>query len=101
MDGLGPVSGAWLGEDVVDVRLHGRLADVELAGDLRVRESAGDESKHLGLAGCQVVWQRRRRTTPAARSREERGVSGWIQARLPSRVRFECAPDLGSAGVLC
>jgi hypothetical protein len=31
------------------VRLHGRVADVELAPDLRVRQAAGDQAKHIEL----------------------------------------------------
>jgi hypothetical protein len=36
-------------EDVRDVRLDGRVADVELAADLGVREAARDQAKYVQL----------------------------------------------------
>jgi hypothetical protein len=48
------------------VRLDGRLAEVELAGDLAVRPSAGEELEHLALAGGELR-ERRRRVRPGSR----------------------------------
>jgi hypothetical protein len=42
-------------EDVRDVGLDGRLADVELLPDLRVGESVGDEAKRFLLTGGEFV----------------------------------------------
>jgi hypothetical protein len=42
-------------EDVRDVRLDGRVADVELAADLRVREASRDQAEHAQLALRQLV----------------------------------------------
>src|SRR5438105_14123543 len=49
-DRLDAVTEVELLEDVRDVRLDGRVADVELSADLGVREAAGDEAKHVELA---------------------------------------------------
>ena len=59
-DGLDPVAQIELLEDVRDVRLDGRIADVELLADLGVREPAGDQAKHVELALCQLFELRRR-----------------------------------------
>src|SRR4051794_39420903 len=45
--GLDPVAHAELGEDPGDVRLHRRLRDDELLGDLGVRQAAGKETEHV------------------------------------------------------
>jgi hypothetical protein len=53
-----------------DVRLHGRVADVECLRDLGVRHSAGEVSEHLKLAVAQLFeprWHRR----PWGRAAEE------------------------------
>src|SRR5205823_4671202 len=42
-------------EDVRDVCLDGRVADVELLSDLDVREAAGDQAKNVELAPGQIV----------------------------------------------
>src|SRR5215211_9426852 len=46
---LGAVTQAELGEDARHVRLDGRRADEELAGDLGVARPAGDGHHHLAL----------------------------------------------------
>jgi hypothetical protein len=48
-DGLHAVSQAELGEQARDVRLHRRVLDYQLPGDLGVRESAGEQAEHLAL----------------------------------------------------
>src|SRR6266480_3353830 len=53
-DGLDAIAEPELPEDVRDMRLHGRLADEELLGDLRVREPARDLLQHLELAVGQL-----------------------------------------------
>jgi hydrogenase maturation protein HypF len=54
-DRLHAVAEAELGEDVRDVRLHGRLADEELAADLVVREAARDQAEDVELALGQLA----------------------------------------------
>jgi hypothetical protein len=49
-DALNAVAQSQLLEYVADVRLHGRLADVELGRDLGVRQSTRDESEDVELA---------------------------------------------------
>ena len=49
-DRLHAVTQVELLEDVRDVGLHRRLADVELAADLGVRLAAGDQPEHVHLA---------------------------------------------------
>ena len=53
-DGLGAVVEVELGEDACDVRLDGGVADDEFAGDVGVREAAGDEPQHFELARGQL-----------------------------------------------
>src|SRR4051794_2574401 len=60
-DCLDAVAEVELLEDVRDVCLDGRVADVELLADLDVREAAGDQAKHVELAPGQSVELRRRR----------------------------------------
>ena len=48
---LDPIAKVELLEDVRDVRLDGRLADVELAPDLCVGQTAGHQAKDFLLAG--------------------------------------------------
>src|SRR5947208_6486868 len=52
---LDAVSEIELEQEVRDVCLHGALADDELPGDLRVRETARDEPEHLSLPRGQLV----------------------------------------------
>src|SRR3954452_23138223 len=54
-DGLHAVAEVQLLQDVGDVRLDRRLADVELLADLRVREPGGDEPQDLALARGELV----------------------------------------------
>ena len=54
-DRLDAVAQVELLEDVRDVRLDGRLADVELLADLGVREAAGDQAEDVALALGQLV----------------------------------------------
>ena len=54
-DCLDSVAEAELLENVRDVRLDRRLADVEVFRNLPVREAAGDEAKDLSLALAQVA----------------------------------------------
>src|SRR5918996_124942 len=53
-DRLDAVAEIELLEDVRDVCFDGRVADVELLADLRVRETARDEAEHVQLAIGQV-----------------------------------------------
>ena len=53
--GLHPVTDAELAEQAGDVGLHGRLAEVELGGDLRVGHAATDQRQHVALALGQGV----------------------------------------------
>src|ERR671930_551908 len=53
-DCLDSVAEVELLEDVRDVCLHGRVADVELLADLRVGEAARDQAKHIQLAVGQL-----------------------------------------------
>ena len=50
---LGPPGHPELGQDVLDVRARGLGGDVELLGDLGVREAARDQARHLEFAGGQ------------------------------------------------
>src|SRR5207245_141139 len=43
------------GEDVVDVRLHRRVADDEGGGDFGVRQAGGDQLEDVHLASGQIV----------------------------------------------
>src|SRR6185437_9271642 len=53
-DRLRAVANPGLGEEVVDVALHGRLADEEPRGDLAVREPLGDQGEDFGLPRRQL-----------------------------------------------
>ena len=66
-DCLDAVAEAELLEDVRDVRLHGRVADVELLADLHVREALGDQAEDLLFARRQLVELLRRRRARRAR----------------------------------
>src|SRR5262252_8872144 len=55
LDGLSAVPYRGLGEQPVDVRLHGGLADEEPPGDLAVGQTVGDQPQYLGLARRQAV----------------------------------------------
>jgi hypothetical protein len=48
-----------LGEDVGEVSGHSLGAEEELAGDLAVRESSGDEPQDLDLSRRKAGWQGR------------------------------------------
>lgn len=48
-DGMGPVVDPELGIDVQQVALDGRLADVELAGDVPVAASGGHQLEDVDL----------------------------------------------------
>ena len=52
-DGLGAVAGAGLGEDPVDVRLDGGVAEVEAPGDLGVAQAGGEQGEARCCAPCQ------------------------------------------------
>ena len=52
--GLHTVAEAELLEDVRDVRLDGRLADVQPLADLRVGKAAGNEPKDVSLPGGEL-----------------------------------------------
>src|SRR5215467_10732054 len=54
-DRLDAVAEAELLEDVRDVRLDGRVTDVELLPDLGVRQAAGDQPEHVEFALSQLV----------------------------------------------
>src|SRR5436190_5371805 len=54
-DGLDAVAELELLEDVRDVRLDGGVADVELLGDLAVRQAGGDQAKDFSFALAEVV----------------------------------------------
>jgi hypothetical protein len=47
---LDPVAQAELLQDVRDVRLHGRLADGELAADLRIGQADRDQPQDLAFS---------------------------------------------------
>src|SRR5689334_12886546 len=65
-DGLHAVAQAELLEDVGDMRLDRRLADVELLGDLGVGQPAGDEAKNVSFASRELGHLPRRRGAPEA-----------------------------------
>ena len=52
---LAPVAQVQLHEDVRDVRLHGRLGDEGLAGDLGIRETPSDVAEDLEPSSRQVL----------------------------------------------
>src|ERR1035438_3395336 len=52
---LGPVSSLDLGEEVIDVALHGGFADHELRRDRGIREALRDETEHFGLTGSEAT----------------------------------------------
>src|SRR5262245_9386430 len=54
-DSLDAVTEAELLQDVLDVGLDGRLADVELPPDLRVGQAVGDEPEDVLLSGGELV----------------------------------------------
>src|SRR5438128_1112489 len=54
-DCLDAVTKVELLQDVRDVRLDGRVADVELSADLGVREAAGDQAENVELALGEIV----------------------------------------------
>ena len=56
---LGPIAHAGLREQPVDVRLHGRLAQVERRRDLPIRQAGRDQRQHLGFARGQAVGKAR------------------------------------------
>src|SRR5919206_2396576 len=58
-DRLHAVAEVELAEDARDVRLHRRLADDELLGDLRIREAARDQAQDLELARGEALQRRR------------------------------------------
>src|SRR5690348_2256758 len=60
-DGLHAVAQAELLEDVSDMRLDRRLADVALLGDLGVGQPAGDEAKNVSFASRELGHLPRRR----------------------------------------
>src|SRR5450432_1864934 len=55
-----------LGEDVPDVRLHGRLGEHEVRGDLRVRVAARELGQHFELTRGEAL-ERRDALGPCAR----------------------------------
>ena len=57
-DGLDAVAQVELGEDAGDVRLHRRLADEQLGGDLGVGQPAGEQPQDLELARAQLGQRR-------------------------------------------
>jgi hypothetical protein len=57
-DQLGAVAGAELGQDPGDVGLDGCGTHIELAADLGVRQTLGDEGEHVPLALGNPVDQR-------------------------------------------
>src|SRR5437867_1366729 len=65
-DCLDAVAEVELLEDVGDVRLDRRLADVELLRDLPVREAAGDQARDISFALTEVIEFLRRRGTGRA-----------------------------------
>ena len=70
--GLHPVAQPELGEQVPDVRLHGRLADDQVGGYLRVGQAAGEPQQDVALPDgqrCQPGWRWQRLRRPAARRR--------------------------------
>ncbi len=89
--GLGAVARVDLREHVVDVRLHGRLADEQLRRDLPVRQSARDQRQHLCLARRQVVRQRCRRL----------GALGPPPAPSPWDAAAGVAPAVARASSCC
>src|SRR5215469_14452943 len=54
-DGLSAVAQRELHQDAADVGLDRLLRDDQVGGDLRVRQAAGDEGQHFGLAFGQVL----------------------------------------------
>lgn len=62
-DRLHTVAKVELLEDVRDVRLDRRFADVELSADFTVRQAAGHEAKDVAFAFAEVVDLLRRRGT--------------------------------------
>src|SRR5690606_7841725 len=54
-DGLRTITDLSLGEQIVDMGLHGCLRDVKLPRDLRVGPALRDQPEHLDLPPCQPV----------------------------------------------
>jgi len=100
---LRAVACARLREDPVDVRLHGRVGQVEPCGDLLVRQAGRDQLQHLSLALRQSV--RQLRGLGRLDGRRERGcdeplLDGGVEMRPPLVHRPDRALDLLGAGVL-
>ena len=65
-DRRGPVADAELAEDAADVRLHGRLGDVQACRDLAVRRPARDQPQDVALTLGQELEPRRPRALAGA-----------------------------------
>jgi hypothetical protein len=63
---LDPVAQAELLQYVCDMRLYGRLADVELAADLRIRQTGRDQPQDLAFSLSQFAEFFRRGRAPDA-----------------------------------
>ena len=100
-DGLCAVSTAGLGEDAVDVGLHGGFADEQPRGDLGVGQAGGNELEDLGLALGQAVGQASRREgLRKTRHLDEAGLHGGIEDGLPCRRGVEGSADMVAPGIL-
>src|SRR6266508_1408879 len=88
-------------EYVGDVRLDGRVADVELASDLRVRKAADDQAEHVELALTEIVELSRRRWTWNARELFDQAFrdAGGKQ-RLSAGDDADCGEELFGRVVL-
>ena len=52
---MGPVVGLQLVDNVLDMKIHRRLGDAELIGDLLVLVALADQLQHLELARRQIL----------------------------------------------
>lgn len=84
------------------MRLHGAEGDVELGGDLGVRQAAGHEPGHLGLAGGELVESGVAGTVgaPPAPTLEEADGELRTDEGVPLRRGADGGQEQGRAGVL-
>src|SRR5579884_130930 len=82
---LDAVAQAELGQEVGDVGLDRRLADVEALGDLGVRQAPGQLAQHLQLTAGELLGQLVEGRPPGART----GVAGELVEQAPGHPRLD------------
>src|ERR1035437_5824168 len=101
--GLDPVPEPELGQQVADVGLHGRLADHQVGGYLRVGQAAGQPQQDVALPAGQRGqpgwrWQRLRR--PAGKRVDQPHRYRRREQRVPRGGDPDCGDQVVPRGVL-